>query len=104
MLLLPRAFALLNPVQPRSAEAVANVLALVACLVPGLFDVSVDGLGLVPGLGVGVGDFARPASLVSQVLGVWVVRYWEVLWCGTICTCGMHYRAVAVGFNQPGFG
>ena len=90
------------------AEVVAIVLALVTGLVAGLglglVEFSADCLCLLPGLGVGVGDLACAASLVAKVLEVRVVRSWVVLWCGKICTCGLHSCAVVVGLHQPWFG
>ena len=43
-------------------------------------------------------------SVILLVPPLWWLRCWEVLWCGTICTCGLHYCAVAMGLHQPGFG
>ena len=90
------------------AEVVAIVLSLVTGVVAGLglglVEFSADCLGLLPGLKVVVDDLARASSLVAQVLEVRVVRFWVVLWCRTICTCGLHYCAVVVGLHQSGFG
>ena len=38
-----------------------------------------------------------------QVLEIWRINHHvESLYCGTICTCALHYCAVVVGLNQPG--
>ena len=33
----------------------------------------------------------------GQGLSVWCVRFRLCTWCGTICTCGLHYCAVVGG-------
>ena len=51
-----------------------------------------------------------PVSLAALFLPPWPssVRFWECgnvgMWCGTSCTCRLHYCAVVVGLHQPGIG